>query len=499
MNPTVVPTKSVEDICQLIQKYQLMSSNDYEKMRSRWFRPNRKEVADPEQFRKWLALNRYATEFVAKVVSGRKSDQLVLNQYRLHDHLISGPMAGAYLATDSLDRPVAIEVLSSSCAEDKSILTGFEQAALKAMEVHHPNVGRIVDVGEAHGLHYLVKEYYEGQTLQDILERRSKLPYLQAARLMALALAGVDALHAKGVPAGDLTADCLLLAPASKESPSHRTIKVLHAGVRRRLFDKAAIDRSISLVQGIPDELQLATSCTFLVSEGAAVSPADDIFRLGCLLYQCVTGQAPFADRDLPKPARPAKPVRQIAVEVPEMLCDIIEQMIDPDPSKRPKKAGHVSKSLRVFLAAEEKDHETKAEENIVAPKRRSEHKVEVEYQEDEEADEEEVDAVDEEEERPRRRVTKSPAQAEGLWGKAVALWEEVHPEVRDLLFLAGGALGMLLLIFLGELLTGIRITYIAGLFTGAAASYFVDRFIRWRRQTKDLAEEVPSKVASGG
>ena len=197
------PTKSVEDICQLIEKYQLMSSKDYATMRGRWFRPNRKEVADPEQFRKWLVLNRYLTDFVAKVLSGRKPDQLVLNQYRLQDQLISGLMAGACLAIDSLDRPVAIEVLSSHSAEDKSILMGFQQAALKVMKVQHPNVGRTVDIGEAHGLHYLVKEYYEGETLEDMLARKGKLPYLKVTRLMALALAGVEALHAEGIPAGD--------------------------------------------------------------------------------------------------------------------------------------------------------------------------------------------------------------------------------------------------------------------------------------------------------
>ena len=80
-------TKSVQEIFQLIERYQLMSSKDYQVMRKRWYRPERKEVADPEQFRKWLVLNRYLTDFVAKVVSGRKSDQLVLNQYRLHDQL----------------------------------------------------------------------------------------------------------------------------------------------------------------------------------------------------------------------------------------------------------------------------------------------------------------------------------------------------------------------------------------------------------------------------
>src|SRR3954447_22183144 len=135
-------TKSVEEICKLIEQYKLMSSNHYAAMRARWFRPNRQEVADVEQFKKWLVLNRYLTEFVTSVLSGRKSDQLILNQYRLQDQMISGPMAGAYLAIDPVDRPVAIEVLSANSASDTKVLTQFQQAALKAIKVQHPNVGR---------------------------------------------------------------------------------------------------------------------------------------------------------------------------------------------------------------------------------------------------------------------------------------------------------------------------------------------------------------------
>jgi eukaryotic-like serine/threonine-protein kinase len=484
----MTPTKSVEEICQLVQRYQLMSSRDYEAMRRRWFRPDRKDVANTEHFRKWLILNRYLTNFVARVVSGRKSDQLVLNQYRLQDQLISGPMAGAYLAIDPLERHVAIEVLSAKCAGDKSVLMGFEQAAHKAMGVHHVNVGGTIDTGQAHGFHYLVKEYYEGQTLEDILERRRKLPYLQATRLMALALAGLEALHSQGVPAGDLTADCLLLAPVGKDSPKQRTVKILHAGVKRRLFDETAIGRSISLVQGIPDELHLAMSCTFEVSPDAKVDPADDIFRLGCIFYRCVTGQAPYTDRDLPQPSRPAKPIAQLAPEVPEMLQQIIEEMIDTAPAKRPKNAAHVAKALRVFLAAEEHSQESNAEENIVAPAEKAARRREEEVaEEDDEADEE---AVYEDEESPPRRLRRKREQGltDGIWGKATALWDEIQPEVRDLLFFGSGALLMLFLIFLVELLTGMRLSYIAGLATGAAASFCVEQFLRWRRDRTELA-----------
>ncbi len=471
-------TKSVEELCQLIEQYKLMSSKDYAAMRARWFRPDRKEVADAEQFRKWLVLNHYLTDFVAKVLSGRKSAQLVLNQYRLQDQLASGPMAGAYLALDALDRPVAVEVLSSVSAADRSALTGFQQAARKAMAVDHPNVGRIADTGEAHGLNYLVKEYYEGQTLEDILQRRRALPYLQATRLMALALAGLEALHARGVPAGDLTADCLLLAPVGKGPATQRTVKILHAGVKRRLFDETAIGRSISIVAGIPDELELAASSTFQFSDAGAANPPEDLFRLGCVFYRCVTGQAPFAERDLPHPSKPARPVAELAPETPEMLCQIIEQMIDPDPARRPQKAAHVAKALRVFLAAEEQAREAKAEENLVAPEKAAPAAEEPRVEEEEEETEEEEQPA------PRRpQRTRQAAAQDGAVGKAVALWQEVKPDLRDLLFFAGGILATLVVLLLAELLTGIRLPYLAGLVTGMAVSYCVDLFVRWRRR----------------
>lgn len=471
--------KSVEEIIQTIEQYQLMSSKDVATMRARWFRPNRKEANDPEQFRRWLVLNKYLTEFVAKVVSGRHPDQLVLNQYRLIDQLASGPMAGSYLAVDPLDRQVAVEVLSAGSAQNLSTLMGFQKAAQKAMTVDHPNVGRIVDVGDAHGLYYLVKEYYEGQTLEDILQRRGKLPYTQATRIIALALAGVEALHAQEVPAGDLSADCLLLASAGKHAPNQKTVKVLHAGIRRKLFDETAIGRTVAMAAGgIPADLPLASSCTFSFSEPDKLNPPEDIFHLGCVFYRSVTGKAPFAENELPCPTRAAKPVRELAPDVPEMLAEIIEQMIDPAPANRQQKAAHVAKSLRVFLAADEQAHEAKAEEHVAAPTARPVRVVEEEPAE-EDADTEEMD-----QEEPTTPVRgRVPAGQDGAAGKAFALWDEIRPEVRDLVFLASGALIMLVLIFLAEFFTGIRISYLAGLATGAVASYFVEMFIRWRRE----------------
>lgn len=421
-------TPTVQDICAAIAEHRLMSSKDFAAMRARWGRPGRQGADDPQRFLRWLVANRYVTEFVAQTLGAGKANDLVLNQFRVIDRLASGPMAGTYLAADPLDRHVAIEMLAADSAS-----APFQEAARRAMALEHPNVGRILDMGEAGGRRYLVKENYEGQTLKMILERRKSLPYAQAARLMALALAGVDALHQAGLGAGELSADCLLLTAASRETPHQRTVKVLLMGIH-----------------GTPN-------------------PQDDIFRLGCVFYRCLTGQAPFSSEALPNPGQPAAAVCTLAPHVPEMLGQIVDEMIDPVAVNRPKKAAHVAKSLRIFLAADEHGSEHAVDAQIAPPKAHVGH----------------LDAVMPDDE-PETRLPPGRRQAEqeeGARGKAAALWDAIRPEPRELVFLGGGALGVLLLILIFELITGLRFIYLAGLATGAAASYFVEMLLRWRRK----------------
>jgi serine/threonine protein kinase len=471
-------TRTAQDIDAAVERYRLISSKELADMRARWFRPERQNAGDTEEFCRWLVLNNYITDFVAKVLSGRKSDHLVLNEYRVLDQLTSGPMQGAYLAIDPLDRRVAIEIFESKRAAERTALTAFQEAAAKAQAVQHPNVGRIVEMGEAHGLHYLVKEFDEGQTLEQVLERRHKLPYALATRLMALAFAGLDALHRHNVPAGDLSAACLLLAPSGKDA-HQRTVKILHVGVRRAAFDETALGRSISMGGLTADQVKRALE----LARSGAPEALDDMFRLGCLFYRCVTGNAPYSAKDMEFPRHAATPVSHLVPDIPELLGQLIDELIDPDVSKRPRKAGHVAKSLRVLLAADEQAREAVVEENLARP-------AEVTAKAPEETAEDAAPEAedDEEVEEPRPRRRRAAAAATGPWEQLLAWWEENRPEVRDLLFLAGGALGMLALIFLAELLSGLRLTYIAGLATGVAASYFVDLIVRWRKSKMEMS-----------
>jgi serine/threonine protein kinase len=435
--------QTVEQLCVAIESHQLMASKDLVALRARWFRPGRAEVADTARFTHWLVANNYLSAFVVNLLVTGKTELLRLNQYQVRDHLKSGPYAGAYLATDPLQRVVAIEVLAATHAADPGMLSAFQAAAAKAMTVHSPQVARTLDVGQDRGWHYLVKEYHEGETLASILQRRGQLAYLPATRIFALALAGLQAIHEAGVPAGELSTECLLLSSAGKAAAGQRTVKILHSGVVRRLFDASALTADNT---GIPDEIRLAEPSSFVIQPtNDEPRPADDIFRLGCAFYLTLTGRLAFPDVDLPNPKHAAPLVQEIVSEVPEMLASTVDQMIAIDPKERYQKAANVAKALRVFLSTEEEARQAKVEDNVAAPTSPTAQKAE-------EPPPEEDDSNDDD----ARPVKHRPDEGEhGAAVKLAELWDEVRPSNRDLVFLGSGAVAVILAVLFLKILTG--------------------------------------------
>jgi hypothetical protein len=155
--------------------------------------------------------------------------------------------------------------------------------------------------------------------------------------------------------------------------------------------------------------------------------------------------------------------VQKVAPEVPEMLAGVVEQMIDPDPARRPRRPAHVAKALRVFLAAEEEGRHAPAEENLVAPTAPHAEKA-AEHDEAEDA--------------------AAPAGAEGdVRAKAADLWREVRPRERDLIFMGSGAVLLVLVVLLAKLLTGWQFVNLVCLLAGGVVAFFVERLIRWRER----------------
>src|SRR5262249_38602660 len=141
------------------------------------------------------------------------------------------------------------------------------------------------------------------------------------------------------------------------------TLKIIDAGIRRRPVDPQLLggDDVVSL-------LQPARQIGYLDLSGDAEvepRPEQDLFRIGCSLYHCLAGRPPYPPDALPEPRAGATPLRQVVPEVPEMLADLVDQLVAPDPQARPRKATHAAKLLRVFLASEEEPRESRAEETV--------------------------------------------------------------------------------------------------------------------------------------
>jgi serine/threonine protein kinase len=464
--------KSVDDYLRLLGQYQLLPPDDLASIKTRWHRPGRASAADAAQFRKWLVLNHYLSDFVLGVLDGEHPEFLVLNQYRLHDQCKKGAFAGSYLATDPQHRPVAIQILAAAAVADSTSRQEIVDTTRKLMAFRHPNVARTLDIGQAHGLYFIASRYYEGTTLGEIQAQRGKLPYLSAARLMTLALEGLAALHGQGLAGGDLTSDCILLTPAGKRAPGEFTVKLLNPGLKGRVFDSKALEQSD------PHELRLADSAMFPQVSTGGPKPSEDLFRLGTVFYHTIAGREPFPPGHSAGTGQDAPPISDAVPEVPEALTEIVEGMLASDPAARPRQAAHVAKSLRVFLATEESAGSAEVEQHIVP---RARHQM-IEQTDDEEGIEPEV-------ERPRRPGRTAPSG--GFMDRVGELWGEYGPNDRDLIYFTLGPVAFALIIIVINLFTGFSVQNVLWLVSGMCIAYAIDRIVKWnRRQRKKKARD---------
>jgi twitching motility protein PilT len=358
---------TVEDLFGQIEKNHMMSAKDIEAVKTRWFRAGRKDAQEQGRFCDWLKVNGFLSEFLLAALTRGKADQLTLNQYRLTDLLRSGPEAGDFLATDPLDRVLRIQIISPTLAKGAAWLDKFRHAVQRVMKVQHSGVAAVLDLGQAGGVEYLVSEYVEGESLEHFLKKRDKLGYDFAARIFALVFDAVAAMYHCAVPCGELSTRCLVFAGAGKAGAGGvRTIRLVNIAFPHYYFDSAAL--GIVGKDQLPESAKRPAAADDGFQLDGPPRPEVDNFRLGSIFYRCITGKEPYSTSEDQRPSRPAQPLRQAAPEVPSMLAELIDSMIDPLPANRPKSAVAVAKSLRIFLKTEEEEKQSRVEDKIAEP-----------------------------------------------------------------------------------------------------------------------------------
>src|SRR5260370_19997145 len=166
---------TVENVCGLLIGSKLLAHEEVRAIYTRWQGEARAGATDLTQFTRWLVAHEYVTDYQANLVAKGHSDGFFIHHYKILQRLGKGRMAGVYKAVHQLGQVVAIKVLPPSRGKDPNMLARFQREAKLAIRLKHPNVVRSFQVGKYKGLHYLVMEYLEGETLEVVLARRNKL------------------------------------------------------------------------------------------------------------------------------------------------------------------------------------------------------------------------------------------------------------------------------------------------------------------------------------
>src|SRR5207245_1688456 len=233
---------SVEEFCNHLARSRLLPPDEIRALRQRWRGEAKDASEDPERFSRWLVAKQYLTEYQATLIGRGHTDSFFLNQYKILDRIGRGRMAGVYKAVHQLGQVVAIKVLPPSRAKNGQILARFQREARLAIRLKHPHVVRAFQVGATKGVHYLVMEYLEGETFEELLSRRIRLPPAEAVRLVHQALLGLQHIHEQGMVHRDLKPANLMLSPApgrgAHDTTLHSTVKILDIGLGREMFDE---------------------------------------------------------------------------------------------------------------------------------------------------------------------------------------------------------------------------------------------------------------------
>jgi len=273
--------------------------------------------------------------------------QIFDEKYRLDARLGGGGMGTVYRATHLLiDRPVAIKVLSQRFVGDETAQQRFRREARAAGRMQHPNAVSVTDFGTtSDGYLYIVMELLEGHTLRDTLLRESPIDVARAVSIMLQTCAAVAAAHDVGLIHRDLKPANIFIAQRP-DTPA--IVKVLDFGVAKFAVEEQADDDYQTLTQvgaliGTPRYMS-PEQC----SGKGPIAPASDVYSLGIILYEMLSGAPPFnAETPLAIAFRHVtEPPPTLPASVPQQLRAIVERALRKEPTKRFANAGELRQEL---------------------------------------------------------------------------------------------------------------------------------------------------------
>lgn len=264
---------------------------------------------------------------------------VLAGRYRIDSLIGSGGMSDVYRGIDAtLDRPVAVKILTDRSGD---IRQRFLREARSMARLNHANIVSVYDAGESDGISYIIMELAEGRTLRNLIEERTT-----AERTISLFIELCDALeyaHGQGVIHRDIKPSNVMVLPSG-------VLKVMDFGLARRTTDVSMSSQAgeiVGTISYLPPERFL----------GRAGDVAGDLYSLGVVMYELLTGHLPFesAEEDLVAVIfahinEPPQPPRSHVPSIPAELDALVLRLLAKDPAQRPQSAAQTAAELRAML-----------------------------------------------------------------------------------------------------------------------------------------------------
>jgi serine/threonine-protein kinase len=263
------------------------------------------------------------------------------NRYQLLERIGTGGMADVFRARDlMLERTVAIKILHEHYSNEKGFQDRFKMEARAAANLSHPNIVTVHDFGFDNDQLYIVMEHIPGKDLKTILRQRGRYPVEDAVSLMVQACAGVGYAHRAGLVHCDIKPHNFIVTPDNR-------LKVTDFGIARALSTILPDERA-DVVWGSPQYFSPEQAV------GEAPSPASDVYSLGIVLYETITGALPFNAPSSQELARLhleeyAIPPREYIPDIPPALEEIILKVLSKEPAARYRTADQLGRVLLRF------------------------------------------------------------------------------------------------------------------------------------------------------
>ena len=269
--------------------------------------------------------------------------KLVNGRYKVIANIGSGGMANVFLAHDLiLDRDVAIKILRFDFQNDQTAIRRFQREALAATEMVHPNIVGVYDVDEESGMQYLVMEYVKGMDLKRYIQMHQHIPYGKIVDIMEQILSAVSLAHAHGIIHRDLKPQNILMDQAG-------VVKIADFGIAIALSE-TSLTQTNSMLGSVhylsPEQ-----------ARGSMATKQSDIYALGIILYEMITGSVPFDGESAVtialKHFQDEMPsVKGFDPEVPQALENIVMHATAKEPADRYKTAEEMAADLSTALTS---------------------------------------------------------------------------------------------------------------------------------------------------